>query len=469
MAVAATVAAPATASSGSARGGADTAYGQRSTWGAALDGVWRSDGYQQYLTVDQGRLRTYEMSAAGCLPGRNELTASRPGLRGGVPFRNAEGVRQLTLSADGSAAARLSPAGSVGVQRLKRVATLPANCASPPSDDPVHTFDVFWATLKENYPFFHDKGIDWDAVRERYRPQVDGNTSDDRLFTILSAMIEPLHDLHTSLSDGGDGPDGRRTVGLRPGTPYPTSEYLADVEKATRAQLPREARRYADGKVQFADLPQGIGYLRITSFAAYGERDDADADARILDAALDKILTQGRIRTLRGLVVDLRFNGGGSDALGIQIAERLTDRPYTAYTKRARNNPDDPASYTAGQPVRVRPASGVPRYTGGVAVLTGPLTISVGETFTQSLMGRHPAPLRIGENTQGVFSDTMDRSLPNGWSLTLPNEKYLNAAGSSYDGAGIPPQRTEPVYAKDDVERLRDPALNRALRELRSR
>ncbi|WP_349362101.1 S41 family peptidase [Streptomyces sp. H27-C3] len=161
--------------------------------------------------------------------------------------------------------------------------------------------------------------------------------------------------------------------------------------------------------------------------------------------------------------------GGGSDALGIQIAERLTGRPYTAYTKRARNNPGDPASCTAGQPIRVGPAPGVPRYTGPVAVLTGPLTISAGETFTQSLTGRHPAPLRIGENTQGVFSDTMDRSLPNGWTFTLPNEKYLNAAGSSYDGAGIPPRHAEPVYAKDDVKHLRDPALNRALREFRSR
>jgi hypothetical protein len=69
--------------------------------------------------------------------------------------------------------------------------------------------------------------------------------------------------------------------------------------------------------------------------------------------------------------------------------------------------------------------------------LTGPLTISAGETFTQALMGRTPRVLRIGENTQGVFSDVLGRDLSNGWSFGLPNEVFRTAQGTTFDGSGI--------------------------------
>lgn len=445
---------------------------------SALEGVWQGDGYQRYLTVRSGVLRSYEYSAAGCLPGRMNLTAGQPGSHGAVQFRNATGVRELTMraTAQGSGA-RLVPAGSVGEQQLRRIAALPADCAQQPAKDPVHTFDTFFSTLRENYPFFRAKGVDWDAMRAKYRPQVRPDTTDDELFKTLSAMIEPLHDIHTQLADDTGK---RRTLNFRPGTPYPTEKYLADVEAATRAQLPKKVHSYANGKIQYADLKQqgtkqrgtaqDIGYLRITGFIGFadGKKPDADADSAALDRALADIFTAQRTRALRGLVIDLRFNGGGADALGTKIAARLTDRTYTAYTKSARNNPSDADGWTPGQPIRVHPAKG-PRYTGPLTLLTGPLTISAGESFAQSLLARSPAPLRIGEATQGVFSDTMDRALPNGWTLTLPNEKYADADGRTYDGTGIPPTHHEPVYAAADLAKLRDPALDRAVRELRAR
>ncbi|MCX5205170.1 S41 family peptidase [Streptomyces sp. NBC_00237] len=435
------------------------------TDGASLEGVWRGDGYQEYVTVRHGVLRSYEFSAADCLPGGLRLTAGRAPAGGGVPFRDEAGVRGLTLRTAGKDNIRLASAGSVGERRLERIAALPADCTRTPSTDPVHTFDVFWATLRENYPFFRAKGVDWDAMRATYRPQVHKNTSSDRLFEILSKMIEPLHDMHTQLRDVA----GKRgTMNMRPGTPYPedVKKFLARVEAASKPQLASEIEQFAGGKIQYADLKErGVGYLRITGFSGYGKDWDADADAEVLDRALAEIFTAERVRGMRGLVVDLRANGGGSDALGIKVAARLTDRTYTAYTKVARNDPADEGSWTAPQAIRVHPAKG-PRFTGPVAVLGGPLTISAGESFTQALMSRTPAPIRIGEPTQGVFSDVMERDLPNGWVLTVPNEKFLTARGTTYDGAGIPPTHREPVYAEADVTRLRDPGLKRAAREL---
>jgi C-terminal processing protease CtpA/Prc len=228
---------------------------------------------------------------------------------------------------------------------------------------------------------------------------------------------------------------------------------------------------FANGRITYAALPgsAGQGYLRISGFGGYTSEDAPyAAHLAALDKALDTILTKGRTQRLKGLIIDLRINGGGSDALGIRIAERLTDTPYVAYAKRARNHPSDPGRHTRPEPIRVVPADG-PRYTGPIAVLTGGSTVSAGETFTQALIDRPGHTIRIGRPTQGVFSDVMERDLPNGMTAILPNEEFLNRAGRTYDGTGIPPHLTEPVFTKEEFEKKRDSAFDRAVGVLRGR
>lgn len=97
-------------------------------------------------------------------------------------------------------------------------------------------------------------------------------------------------------------------------------------------------------------------------------------------------------------------------------------------------------------------------------MLTSDLTISAGEMFTQALLSRTPRPVRIGAATQGVFSDTLNRTLPNGWRFQLPNEEF-RTLGVAYDGRGVPPDVRVPVFTDDQLDRHLDPALDRA-REL---
>ena len=144
---------------------------------------------------------------------------------------------------------------------------------------------------------------------------------------------------------------------------------------------------------------------------------------------------------------------------------KLTTTEYLAYSKEARIDPVDRNKWTPGQPSRVRPGSR-PGFKGPVMELLGPLTISAGETTTQALMGRIPKVLRIGENTQGVFSDVLGRKLPNGWTFGLPNEVFRAADGRTFDGPGIPPDIAVPVFADRDLAAGRDPGLDRARAEL---
>jgi len=228
-------------------------------------------------------------------------------------------------------------------------------------------------------------------------------------------------------------------------------------------------RDFAAGRITYADLPDGgPGYLRVSGFGGYTTADHGSYAANLaeLDKALDTVLTTERTRRLPGLIIDVRINGGGSDALGIHLAERLTDRPYVAYAKRARNDPADPTRHTRPEPIPVLPAH-APRYSGPVAVLTGGSTVSAGETFTQALMDRPGRTLRIGQPTQGVFSDVMSRKLPNGMTAWLPNEEFLTHTGHTFDGTGIPPQITEPVFTKEEFAHNRDSAFDRTVSLLR--
>ncbi|ARP72030.1 peptidase S41 [Streptomyces pluripotens] len=444
--------------------------GNAASGNPSLEGLWQSTGYGTVISVSGRHLRTYETTRVSCLPGSLEAERSGSSRAGGaVDFTPtvSEEAGRITLtpgSDDNGDVIRLRFADNAGFRTLHRVHELPERCSQRPPTDPRAVFDTFWQTYAENYPSFPAKGVDWAAVRDRYRPTITADTTDAELFGILESMIEPLHDAHTAIVAGRK----QHFVGRQADTKAPTSDTVTKIEKATAASVGTPQQRWGRGAIGYADLPGRIGYLRITRLAGFTEKGDYARDRAELDKALDAIFTEARTRgskALRALVIDLRFNGGGSDALGLRIASRLTTHAYTAYTKRARDNTVGGERFTSAQPIGVSPRSGGPVYTGPLAVLTGRLTVSAGETFTQALMNRTPAPVRIGENTQGALSDTMDRVLPNGWSFTLPNEKYLAPNGAAYDGAGIAPTIRVPVFTDDELAARRDSALTRA-REL---
>ncbi|WP_246259057.1 S41 family peptidase [Streptomyces typhae] len=424
---------------------------------SGIHGLWRADGYGTIWSVRRGELQEYETTSVSCARGD---TAKRTGPGQYTVYGSVVTVR----AAPGRDRATLRTDSSVGHQELRRLKKLPAACTRPAPQGPVAAFDVFWQSFEENYPFFAARGIDWHAVRDRYRPKVHADTTREELFALFTEMVAPLDDAHVMVQDGD-----RHFTMVRPGTVMPSRE-LDD--RAKKLILERDLKGaenvqdFARGRITYADLPGGQGYLRVSGFGGYAE-DTAPFSAHRaeLDRALAAVFTKKRTRRLDGLIVDLRINGGGSDVLGLRIAGRLTDTGYVAYRKRARNDPADPTRHTRPQPALVTPAHG-PRYTGPVAVLTGGSTVSAGETFTQSLIDRPGTTVRIGQHTQGVFSDVLGRRLPNGMAVGLPNEEFVTRSGTTFDGPGIPPHLSEPVFTEEEFEHRKDSAFDRALKVL---
>lgn len=425
---------------------------------AGADGLWRMDGYGTVLSIRNGTLQEYQTTAISCVKGdAAKRTAPHT-------YQAPDG-EVITVRVRGDRAS-LHLTGSVGDRNLRRIPALPAACTRPVTQKgPLATFDVFWQSFEENYPFFAAKGIDWHKVRDQYRPKVHARTTKAELFTVFSKMVAPLYDSHVAVRYGD-----RTFAQGRPGTVLPGATLDAKVTKLVVQRDLKDARNiqdFANGRITYADLPGGQGYLRISGFGGY-VRGGAPYAAQLaqLDKALDTILTAEHTKHLKGLIVDLRVHGGGSDAMGLHLAGRLTDTPYFAYAKRARNHPTDPTRHTRPQPLYVTPAP-APRYTGPVAVLTGGSTVSAAETFTQALMDRPAKTVRIGQPTQGVFSDGLERELPNGMTALMPNEEFLTHTGNTYDGTGIPPHIVEPVFTTAEFAKKRDSAFDKALNVLR--
>ena len=369
--------------------------------GTPVDGVWLTDGYGSVIEIADGRAQSYETTSISCAKGPAAPQTGPVGADGTVRF--ADDGFDFTVKADRTRTrAVLHIDSSAGDRHLRRLAALPAACTRPGPTGPLATFDVFWTTFAENYPFFAAKGVDWDAVRDRYRPRVRPDMTGDQLFDLLAEAITPLGDAHTGIRT-----DKRQYIGHRPGTTFPTQELENKIKPfIVRRDLDgRPLHEFARGRIGYADLPGHIGYLRLIAFAGYTE------DGYAADAA-------------------------------------------------------DPTRFTRPQRLRVQPAK-APIYTGPIAVLTGGSTISAGETFTQALLDRSPRPVRIGANTQGVFSDTLVRTLPNGWMFILPNEEFLTRSGRTFDGTGIPPHVRTPVFTDEEFAENRDSAFDRAVALLR--
>jgi Peptidase family S41 len=425
-----------------------------------LDGLWLTDGYRQLIEIRGDTLTINELTKLSCLQG---LAAKRSTGAGAdeVRFLGSEFNEDISSFVDfrlrsGADNNRLimHVVGTIADIDLVRVAAKPAPCLRPTvADTPINNFDVFAATYAENYPFFRLKHVDWDRVTASNRRRVTAETTPAQLLDILKSMFLPLQDAHTGIyAVSLDEVAG----GFRPPEPIPEEQASKALSIIDSNYVRGGLTDFCNGQLRFGMLDNGVAYLRILSYSNYLDDADFETQLKTLETALDAIFVNAT--QWSGLVIDVRLNGGGSDAFGISIASRLASSPYLAYYKVIRNDPWVESSRSRPQPIIVRPVAR-PSFNGKVTLLIGNQSVSAAETQAQALLDRVPRVTMIGENTQGVFSDVLQRKLPNGWRFGLPNEIYLTRRGAAFDGVGIEPDIRRPVFAKRDLDEGKDPAL----------
>jgi len=424
---------------------------------ASLRGVWRSRGYGHLLHIHNNGYTLYEETAVSCLP-----------VFEGTLDELAAYYVDLHVSPQGQA---FSARRAAGVSRVsfRRSTELPA--VTDPDDaryDPVRNFDIFWHTFAEHYALFDLKAIDWHAVYEEHRSAVDEDTRPRQLFDVFTDMLQPLGDGHVQLHTTCGHFDAGAAVPLHDrlaaeldfaDDTRDVPSYLAELREWMRDMIREDylqsSHRAASRRLEWGAIDETTGYLAIRAMAGLcGKVGKPRDDMKAVDEAMGRVMDE--LGAMDTLIVDVRGNGGGYDAVALRLAGYLTDRKRLAFTKSARRG----ESFTGQQPIHVHPAG--MRYAGRIILLTSGLTASAAEIFVLALL-QHPRVTRLGEPTHGILSDAMERHLPNGWFMTLSNEIYRAADGELYEDRGIPPHIESPFLDQAGRDDGRDTTLDHAI------
>lgn len=421
-----------------------------------LDGVWRSRGYGVIAAIDDRKVRFYDWSNAGCL---RQMA---------YPWKDYALADLANLSPGGRSLTAIGPWG-LTVMRFDRLASLPAPCLQTDAQaaEALRNFDVFWQTVDEHYAFFQERGVDWQRLRDKYRPMISATTTDEALLGVMGSMIAPLSDRHMMVIAGPAlAQSGVPDIIAR----WQSEEHVASVPAIgalLRRKLPDylgpswnrhldagSTRQLSPNLITGTAASGRVGYLAIASESGYEAADPKLSEVEAAAAAFEEVFSS--FEGKRGLIVDLRMNFGGSDEIALIIAGLLADRDRPAFDKCAREG----ELYTPAQHTMLRRREHA--YAGPAIVLTSRLTASAGENIA-SMARSLPQVILVGELTAGVHSDPLVKSLPNGWRFTVSNERFVAADGTTYEGLGIPPDvlvRYEPEAVRSTGQ---DPALDKAL------
>lgn len=93
-----------------------------------------------------------------------------------------------------------------------------ASCSSlpPRAQRDLELFDTYWQALADDYPFFTERHLDWNAIGAQYRAAMAAVAGPTERYHLLAAMLSELQDPHVSLEipianwrdEGAPGDDG---------------------------------------------------------------------------------------------------------------------------------------------------------------------------------------------------------------------------------------------------------------------
>lgn len=341
-------------------------------------------------------------------------------------------------------------------------------------------FDVFWHTFAEHFAFSQETQWDWKTQYSEWRNKLEKNSSSEDLLPVLTDLIATLQDGHAYIAnDDGEilaayGHKWNTFRTERIEIPYKTylastalpkiespksfHQYLTHLHRRVIEQQFLDASKQMHDAFLSAPLSNNIQYLSIDHLSEFSDGNTLEDDLGVVDEVMAAFLP--RLRQADGLIIDLRWNAGGKDQLGLHLLSHLINQPLSIGSKRTKTY----SGFLPENTITVKPSHEQP-YLGPIVVLTSPLTISAAEVFVLGLKARDHVKL-FGESTNGSFSDTLVKQLPNGWIFALSNEQYLDSSGVHYESRGIPADKEFRYLIWEDIRQGQDPALSAALEYL---
>lgn len=259
-------------------------------------------------------------------------------------------------------------------------------------DTPQGNFEALWHIIDEHYCFLDYKqqeiGLDWQQVYNKYKVRVNNNMTTNQLFEVLADMLSELRDGHVNLSATHDF--------SRYWSWY--ENYPANISDTLLRRYMGTDYRIAGG-LRYRVLDDNIGYLRYESFAS-----------PVGDGNLDDVFSY--LLLCRGLIIDIRDNGGGEVTMAERLAARFCNEKVLVGYIQHKTGPGH-SDFSDMEPKYLEPSSGL-RWQKGVCVLTNRHVYSAANEFTM-FMKQMPNVKIVGDHTGGGAGMPFSSTLPNGW------------------------------------------------------
>jgi hypothetical protein len=324
---------------------------------------------------------------------------------------------------------------------LLAIAVMATSCEKIFFDKEVKTtsatenFEYLWKECDEKYAFFELKGVDWNERHDYYKARINDGMSNEALFLELGAMLNDLKDGHVNLVSNFN------TSSYRFNFNGPTN---IDERIVEEFYLTKDA--YSTGPFLHNFVDNGnVGYIRFKSFTG-----------TVKDDQLDFMIN--RYGGTKGLIVDVRQNGGGAVSDMFTMLTHFVNTNTTVYKTLTKNGPGH-NDFSAPEEAKVEPNGKT--YTKKIIVLTDRGTFSSGSHFTLA-MRNIPHAIIMGDTTGGGLGLPNGGQLPNGWTYRFSVTSTRDLDGSNYEN-GVPPDTHVLI---DPADTNQDDVIEAAIAEI---
>ena len=259
-------------------------------------------------------------------------------------------------------------------------------------DTPMGNFEALWKIIDEHYCFLDYKrqeyGLDWQQAHDKYAQRINGNMSKEQLFEVLAGLLSELRDGHVNLTAAHDMARYWQWY-----ESYPANYH----DSLQRVYLGTDYR--ISSGMQYKILDDNIGYIRYESF-----------NNSVGSGNLTEVLNYFML--CRGLIIDIRSNGGGDLTNAEKIASRFTNERVLVGYIQHKTGPGH-SDFSDMEPRYLDPAASL-RWQKPVIVLTNRHVFSAANEFAMYMKALPTARL-IGDITGGGAGMPFSSSLPNGW------------------------------------------------------
>lgn len=407
----------------------------------SINGIWESIGYGKILTIEKNKYAFYDITKISCLPAKQGNISD---------FQNGIQLRNDTLSIS----------KGIGIYHYTRINNLPDLCNQKLTEskmkDPIYNFEVMSSTIQEHFTYFKRNKINWDNLYYSQKSKITKKTTDLELYFVLDEMINKLKDNHGDIEPTDEiyeqveklNPEVKEYVQLKEYGDFQIAQMVA--EEFLDEDMTKDSWLIHWGKIK-----NNIGYIQVKAMWLYGDLNLSDslikqngfvetyveafnklneniyikAEVKGVSLIMDRVMKD--LNDTDFLILDVRFNGGGQDAVGLEILKRFNNKKVQVATKRAKykNN------YTKRISIFIDYSKHP--YEKPIYLLTSQQSASATDFMTLASLELKNIK-RIGSHTNGALSDALGKKLPNGWYFSVSNEEYFDNNNVCYESIGIP-------------------------------